>query len=57
MVLLFPWMFHNAATLSWGLLALMALAQVLFTLLYVPETKGKSLEQIEHFWHQQDTAL
>lgn len=53
-VLLFPWMFHNAPTLSWGLLALMALAQVLFTWLYVPETKGKSLEQIEHFWHQQD---
>jgi SP family arabinose:H+ symporter-like MFS transporter len=53
-VLLFPWMFHNAPTLSWGLLTLMALAQVLFTWIYVPETKGKSLEQIEHFWHQQD---
>jgi MFS transporter, SP family, arabinose:H+ symporter len=54
-VLLFPWMFHNAATLSWSLLALMALLQALFTWLFVPETKGKSLEQIEHFWHQQDT--
>jgi SP family arabinose:H+ symporter-like MFS transporter len=54
-VLLFPWMFHNAATLSWGLLAIMALLQALFTWLFVPETKGKSLEQIEHFWHQQDT--
>lgn len=55
-VLLFPWMFHHAQTLSWGLLALMALTQVLFTWFYVPETKGKSLEQIEHFWHQQDKA-
>jgi SP family arabinose:H+ symporter-like MFS transporter len=53
-VLLFPWMFHNAPALSWGVLALMALAQVLFTWFFVPETKGKSLEQIEHFWHQQD---
>jgi SP family arabinose:H+ symporter-like MFS transporter len=53
-VFLFPWMLHNLPTLSWGLLTLMALAQVLFTWIYVPETKGKSLEQIEHFWHLQD---
>jgi sugar porter (SP) family MFS transporter len=55
-VLLFPWMFHNAATLSWGFLALMAVAQVLFTWFCVPETKGKSLEQIEHSWHQRDNV-
>jgi MFS transporter, SP family, arabinose:H+ symporter len=53
-VLLFPWMFHNAPTLSWGMLTLMTLAHLVFTWIYVSETKRKSLEQIEHFWHQQD---
>jgi len=50
-VLLFPFAFHvigKAFTL--GLLALMALAQGIFTWLYVPETRNKRLEEIEDYW-------
>lgn len=32
-------------------LALMSFLQFLFTWLYIPETKGKSLEEIEKLWH------
>ena len=50
-VLLFPHflsLIGGAATFL--VLALMAFLQWLFTWLYVPETKGKSLEEIEHAW-------
>jgi hypothetical protein len=30
----------------------MSLLQFLFTYKYVPETKGKSLEEIEKLWHK-----
>lgn len=50
-VLLFP---HFLASVGGAktflFLAVMALLQWLFTYLYVPETKGKSLEEIEHLW-------
>lgn len=50
-VLLFP---HFLASLGGALtflfLAFMSLMQWLFTYFYVPETKGKSLEEIEHLW-------
>ncbi len=50
-VLLFP---HFLASLGGAktflFLALMSLVQWLFTYFYVPETKGKSLEEIEHLW-------
>lgn len=50
-VLLFP---HFLASLGGAktflFLALMSLLQWLFTYYYVPETKGKSLEEIEHLW-------
>jgi sugar porter (SP) family MFS transporter len=50
-VLLFP---HFLASLGGGktflFLAAMSFLQLLFTYLYVPETKGKSLEEIEQFW-------
>jgi sugar porter (SP) family MFS transporter len=50
-VLLFP---HFLASIGGAktflFLALMSFLQLLFTWLYVPETKGKSLEEIEQFW-------
>ncbi len=51
-VLLFPYAFHVIGkAFAFGVLALMAIAQGVFTLLYVPETKGKSLEEIEKTWN------
>jgi len=50
-VLLFPHFLKTLGGASTFLfLALMSAAQWLFTYLYVPETKGKSLEEIEHHW-------
>jgi len=50
-VLLFP---HFLASIGGAItflfLALMAFLQWLFTYIYVPETKGKSLEEIEQYW-------
>lgn len=55
--LIFPWElshFHAAGTfLGYGLLALAAL---LFVLLAIPETKGKSLEELEHLLVRADRS-
>jgi len=52
-VLLFP---HFLASVGGAktflFLALMSLFQLLFTYFYVPETKGKSLEEIEQLWNK-----
>ena len=51
-VLLFPYAFHAIGkAFTFGVLMMMALAQGLFTLAYIPETKNKSLEEIERFWN------
>ncbi len=50
-VLFFPFAFHvigKASTFSF--LAVMSLAQGIFTLFYIPETKHKRLEEIEAYW-------
>jgi SP family arabinose:H+ symporter-like MFS transporter len=50
-VLLFPYAFHVIGkAFTFGVLAVMAIAQGVFTWLYVPETKDKSLEEIEKMW-------
>lgn len=50
-VLIFPFAFHVIGkAFTFGFLALMALAQGIFTWLYVPETKNKRLEEIEDYW-------
>jgi SP family arabinose:H+ symporter-like MFS transporter len=50
-VLVFPFAFHVIGkALTFGFLALMALAQGIFTWFYVPETRNKRLEEIELYW-------
>jgi Sugar (and other) transporter len=47
-VLVFPFVFHRAGQeATFGFLAIMSLAQGAFAWLCVPETKNKSLEEIE----------
>jgi SP family arabinose:H+ symporter-like MFS transporter len=50
-VLLFPVAFNRMGKVpTFGFLAAMCLAQAIFTWIYVPETKNKTLEEIEEFW-------
>ena len=50
-VLLFPFAFHIIGKAeTFGLLAIMAVAQGIFTWFWVPETRNKSLEEIESYW-------
>ena len=56
-VLLFPYAFHVVGkALTLGFLALMAIAQGVFTWIYVPETKNKRLEEIEEYWNTSSRA-
>ena len=50
-VLVFPAMLkHFSTAISFGILATFSLGQLLFTVKYMKETKGKSLEEIEGMW-------
>lgn len=52
-VLLFPLAFNRVGKLpTFAFLASMAVLQALFTWQFLPETKGKTLEEIEDFWNQ-----
>jgi SP family arabinose:H+ symporter-like MFS transporter len=56
-VLLFPYAFQVIGkAFTFGVLAAMAIAQGVFTMLYVPETKDKSLEEIEKTWRKPTEA-
>ena len=47
----FPFAFNRIGKVStFAFLATMSLAQALFTWFFVPETKNKSLEEIEIYW-------
>lgn len=55
-VLFFPMAFNQIGkAATFGFLATMSLAQAIFTVFCLPETKGKSLEEIEVFWGAQGT--
>lgn len=50
-VLVFPAMLNKLSTsTTFGILALFAIGQLFFTIKYMKETKGKSLEEIEGLW-------
>jgi hypothetical protein len=57
-VLLFPHAFAVIGKAStFGFLAMMALGQGIFTWCFVPETKNKSLEEIDIFWSTSKRGL
>jgi len=50
-VFLFPWMMAKVGgTFTYGFLAMMCLILLVFALKYLPETKNKTLEEIELIW-------
>jgi sugar porter (SP) family MFS transporter len=55
-VLLFPYFLKSVGgAVTFMFLAVMSFLQWLFTYLYVPETKGRSLEEIEQIWIKKET--
>ncbi len=56
-VLLFPAALHRLGqAATFGFLAVVSLAQALFTVYFVPETKNRPLEEIEEFWTHKPLA-
>jgi MFS family permease len=50
-VLLFPWAFSQIGkAATFAILLTVCVLQAAFTWCFVPETKGKTLEEIEQFW-------
>ena len=55
-VLLFPLAFNRVGKLpTFAFLACMSALQALFTWRFLPETKGKTLEEIEDHWSPERT--
>jgi sugar porter (SP) family MFS transporter len=54
-VFLFPWMMGEyGGTFTYGFLAVMGLILLVFAIKYLPETKGKTLEEIEWIWQPKE---
>ena len=49
----YPGMMEFSGTFTYGFYGTMAVLSALFVWKMVPETKGKSLEEIEKFWKKQ----
>ena len=57
-VLFFPVAFNQIGkAATFGFLAAMSIVQAIFTWFFLPETKGKSLEEIEAFWGTQGASV
>ncbi len=57
-VLLFPLALNRLGKLpTFSFLALMAVLQAIFTWRFLPETKGKTLEEIEDYWNKDRSIL
>jgi len=52
MVWVFPAMLHGFRTGTFLIIAIMTLFQLVFSIKWLPETKGKSLEEIEKIWER-----
>jgi SP family xylose:H+ symportor-like MFS transporter len=46
----YPAMMEFSSALTYGFYGLMAVLSALFVLKMIPETKGKTLEQMEQYW-------
>jgi len=56
-VLFFPYAFNRIGkSTTFGTLAAMSMLQAVFTWFFIPETKGKSLEEIEEFWQEKERS-
>jgi len=52
-----PWMFEHAGhPVTFGIYAVMCAVAFVFVALFVPETKGKTLEEIERSWHRAERS-
>jgi SP family arabinose:H+ symporter-like MFS transporter len=57
-VLFFPFAFHQIGkAVTFAFLAAMAIAQAAVTWRWVPETKNKTLEEIERAWADQEPVV
>jgi len=55
-VLIFPYMLENIPSATFLIIGFMCLLQFIFTYKFVPETKGKTLEEIEIFWKEKQNS-